>query len=857
MGIVKNLVMQLCNLNIIRLFKRYSIYTITLLFVCMIASYGQENSLIDKRINLKMNDTKIEEILNYIESIENIPLIYNKNEEAFQKKINVDISEANIGNLLNDIFKNSTIDYWIFRDSVVIISSISQDITISGRILNRENNEPVSYVAIQYKNSMSGTISNQVGEYEIKLKPELFNDSLVISSLGYKTISISIKNMILQKDFDIYLPSISYYFDEVQKISIATKSLQSINYAPAIVSIITHKEIKSMDSREVEELLRTIPGFELLRSYAGYYNVGVRGVKDTRTTSKILIMIDGVPFNQVFYGNYIDWGYNINIDAIKRIEIIRGPGSALYGRNAFSGVINFITKKGKSSEKVFLKTSIGTNNTKLISGYTSFNKNKLNAFISARRLYTDVINDQLEDELGNLAKWSIFCDNLWTNSTISYGKFMFTGMYLNLKSGGTFKESYAYNEIGNYSLSYSNDINSNLKYNIKAFGHNSSYKEDIEYMKPGISPDYEKGIYFTAFSREYIYGLETEIKYKLTSNNHLLFGVQADAHGVKDVILTSNVNMVTFEPLSGIGRENQVLYEPGWFENDQHHYNNVAVLFQDIWKPIEKTEITIGGRLDIDSEIGSVFNPRLGLVFGPMRNNTVKILYGRAYRAPSPSEQYALLGYAIGNKDLKPEVINTFEIALINHKKRINQSVNIFFNKLTDMIYAARLVVIDPNNKYYNIGKNISTGIEYENRLKIDERINSFFNYSYTYSKNTESINGYDTTYNHPDVAPHKINAGINYSFLKNYKLNVNMFYRSKMGKFKIIGTNKEVQNEIGNYAILNSTFQINNLIKNVKFTISMYNILNTKYYSQDNQHLYQPAQPGRQIIGSILFSIK
>ena len=77
------------------------------------------------------------------------------------------------------------------------------------------------------------------------------------------------------------------------------------------------------------------------------------------------------------------------------------------------------------------------------------------------------------------------------------------------------------------------------------------------------------------------------------------------------------------------------------------------------------------------------------------------------------------------------------------------------------------------------------------------------------------------------------------------------------MEKFKILSTNEEVQDNIGNYAIFSTTFQIDNLIKNINFSLSVYNILDTKYYSQDNQHLKQPTQPTRQILGSLTYSIK
>jgi len=83
------------------------------------------------------------------------------------------------------------------------------------------------------------------------------------------------------------------------------------------------------------------------------------------------------------------------------------------------------------------------------------------------------------------------------------------------------------------------------------------------------------------------------------------------------------------------------------------------------------------------------------------------------------------------------------------------------------------------------------------------------------------------------------------------------MYYRSTMEKYTIGDTGLKVQDQIGNYAVLNSTLLMQNLIKNFTFSFSVYNLTDTKYYSQDNQHLNQPPQPGRQFIFEIRYALK
>jgi outer membrane receptor protein involved in Fe transport len=641
------------------------------------------------------------------------------------------------------------------------------------------------------------------------------------------------------------------------KITIATKSEKPISESPSTVSVITSDEIASMGARELADVLQTIPGFDISIRFTGEYGVGLRGVKDSKTSSKILLMVDGIPVNQIFYGNSIQ-GYEMNTDIIDRIEIIRGPGSALYGRNAFSGVINVITKNGNTQKGGLVKATLGKFNTKGISCYYGFKKEKFNASFAVKRLYTDVSDSKLT-EYSVLRRWNLFHDNLNINSTVSYGKFRFSGAFNNLIAGGLFTKTFFTYRTGYYSLSYHNDISPKLSVGTEVYGYNAFYSEDIEQARPDSNTYYPLGFYVRPEVNEYLHGFESEVKYKFSSNDELLFGIQADIHGVKNVLLYTNVDFRYDIPpaLPGIGRNNLPLSKVQWFVNDGNSYNNLALFFQNVWYPFKELSITIGGRFDFDSQIGGVFNPRTGIVYEPCKNLVFKLLYGRAYRAPAPSEQYQYFGYATGNENLKPEIINSTEFGLSYRHKTTTQTVSIFQNYLTDMIYAASLNSVDPDNKYYNIGKNSSRGIEYENKVLLGKNIYAWLNYTYTISENSDTISDDNSVYSQQDVAPHKFNFGVNVSFLKYINWNTYLFYRSKMERFmvKLEDGNYEVQDPIGNYAIINSTLQIKNILKNLTISCSVFNLLDTKYYSQDNEHLHQPTQPGRQMLVSLNYS--
>jgi outer membrane receptor for ferrienterochelin and colicins len=642
------------------------------------------------------------------------------------------------------------------------------------------------------------------------------------------------------------------------KVSIATKSSQTLSETPSSVSVITSEEIRNMGAREIEDVLQTVPGFEIRKGYNGTSSVEVRGVKESRTSCRLLLLVDGAPNNEIMYGQSLRAGNYLNMDDIERIEIIRGPGSALYGRNAFSAVINIITKSSSNKETVFAKATIGSFNAKSVSLRYGFKRKLFSSSIAVSKIYTDGSNSKCKDDFGIEQSWNVHNNNTTIKLNLGYDKIQFSGTFYNLDNGGTLNKTFSLNKIFNCNLTYTKEFTPKISFRTKLYSHNDKETQDLEQFKPdyGNMTGYVKGVYFKPQFNEFLYGLETEANFKLFPFYDLLVGLQADAHGVGDVKLYANIDTSKMPIPTGTGRDNLKLYQKGWFKNGKKDYFNGAIYFQNIFNVDRILSITFGGRFDYDSQIGGIFNPRAGLVITPLKNGNIKFLYGRAYRAPAPSEQYVTYGYALGAKDLLPEIINTFEIALNYRFEKSSHTLSFFRNTLKNMIYApsSSSLVATP---FKNIGSNTSKGIEYESKVYFNKNISTFINCSYTISENSDSVNG--TTYKQQNIAPFKANFGTNFTFKKYFGLNLNAFYRSKMQKYIaqdfLSGQFAEVKNNIGDYVVFNSSFQINNLIKHLSANISVFNIFDKKYYSQDTQRFYQPAQPGRQILFNIIYS--
>ena len=133
-------------------------------------------------------------------------------------------------------------------------------------------------------------------------------------------------------------------------ISIATGVEQPLYKAPAVASVLTQKDIEQIGATDIDEILETVPGLHVARDAAGYNPIYTfRGIS-ARSNPQVLMLINGIPITNLFAGDRNQvWG-GMPVQAIEKIEVIRGPGSALYGADAFAGVINIVTIKADGEE---------------------------------------------------------------------------------------------------------------------------------------------------------------------------------------------------------------------------------------------------------------------------------------------------------------------------------------------------------------------------------------------------------------------------------------------------------------------------------------------------------------------------
>ena len=712
-----------------------------------------------------------------------------------------------------------------------------------------------------------------------------------------------------------------YTLEEYLNQKVVTPSLyeQHTTEAPSNVIIITKEIIERRGYQNLVEICRDIPGFDFATFDDGggeypIHNI-LRGVGGDPGNPKILIMVDGIIQNFINFNWSTLWTNEQMLHDVERIEIIQGPGSALHGANAYSGIINFITKK--NFEGVYTKAWYGQNNSRSLDIHIGETFNKVNISFAVHKYDSDGDSGDRHDPgnyfhnntaPGTLTQYysdgiyQIDVPNPYAGTTIPDGfktnkddlSFRLKLISTNSEFGFFFWERK--DGLGSYIVGYEYYSNESDKlyqvhhrgYHI--YGKNSvNLSDSVElrtiliYRVTQQMP--ETGFIYTYrftdmpktyHSFSYQGSVEEQIHYSLHKNHQLIAGFKFQRSLKMNQIVSLNEIQ---DPYSSTTNSS---YDEAVDGNGLNQSKSVDTLSSKeyagflLWDArfTEWFFSTIGARYDKSSEYGSTTNPRIGLIFNTMNIWTLKLLYGSAFRQPSIFE---LTDEWRGYRELKPEKITTYEV---ENSFRVSRYLNIRLNTFYSIISDIITVVEDPSRtggeRYDNVGKSWVYGYSVTGDIQIHKGIYIYFNYILTEGKKEEEKNWREIEH----VAKHKVNFGINWLTLKNH-LNINMRC-NYVGRIKAPDSNTWIQNHEGGYApeyfLANLVITLRRLFKRVDLTpqIIIQNIFNEKYYGLGRQSgsgdrdQYDPVsninpigfipayhpQPGRTIMFNLRFTL-
>jgi len=245
--------------------------------------------------------------------------------------------------------------------------------SLQGFITDNTTGLPLMNVNIFIKGTEMGTISDNKGGFILEV-PKTGTITLIVSHIGYETENLKLRvpdNGISGVSICLK-PSVTLISETVIT---ATRTQRKISEIPASVILITQEQIKDMPVTAVDDLLRAEASINVDRKngiFSKNASVNMRGLN---SSARALVMLDGVPLNKADGGG-VNWN-RINTEAVEQIEIVKGPGSALYGGNAMGGVVNVISKDIQDKTAGSIKLALGSCNTRSAQVWLSGNAKKL------------------------------------------------------------------------------------------------------------------------------------------------------------------------------------------------------------------------------------------------------------------------------------------------------------------------------------------------------------------------------------------------------------------------------------------------------------------------------------------------
>lgn len=568
-------------------------------------------------------------------------------------------------------------------------------------------------------------------------------------------------------EVEVTLSDVFDIFDALvytKEVKLATGTWQSTARAPSVTTVITAQDIEATGATDLDEVLEMVPGLHVSRSrvYSPYYTI--RGIYSFGNP-QVLVLINGIPIKRLFQGNRgWMWG-GMPVAAIARIEVIRGPGSAVYGADAFAGVINVITKTKEDIEGSEMGGRVGHFETADVWALHGENYGGFDVATTIE-YYTTEGHQEIIDADGQTSFDGIFGThaslapgpvnlqrrNLDARLDVSKENWRLRSGYQGQYDNGTGAGSASLDPLGRYS---DYRFNTDLTYHNQEVTDNWDVTAQLSYYHTKYETHRQTPFPPGAFGGAYPEGLRADSSVSESHTRLDLSGfyIGFNKHMIRlgtgyyygdhyKLVYVANTDPTTGGPIppeEGLRDFSDTPYAP----NPEGDRKNWYLFLQDIWAFTPNWELTSGIRYDKYSDFGSTLNPRMALVWQPRVDFTAKLLYGSAFRAPTFLELYASNNpFTLGNPALKPETIKTWELAF-NYRatNNLHFTTNLFTYKWTDGI---RYLPGSSQGIFVakNAGIQKAHGLELEARWKMTKKSSLLANYAFV--KATDENNNHD-----------------------------------------------------------------------------------------------------------------
>lgn len=514
---------------------------------------------------------------------------------------------------------------------------------------------------------------------------------------------------LLQADDQSELATLS--LEDLLNIQVTSTSRreETQQLAPGVITVVTSQEIHQYGARHLRDVIDRLVGMQVLSSHQRPHNkTSIRGMNGAHQDGSVLILLNGRPIH-----DGTDGGFNFDIylgfplEMVDHIEVIRGPGSVIYGTDAMAGVINIITKDAhKSINESIVDISVGSFNRKQIQLTTLMGGEdySLNIGINSIRADGDSVSGVVDkDNIVGTYDTGENSDNLVING--KYKGFTLNGMVMNNNAdsgGSTFqlpsspmKKRRNYLDVG-YLFDIAKGWDASLNYTV------NTAKFDWQ-----ISEANGRNHYTDRYDM-----LEMIVRGNVATDLNLLFGAN-----------TSNYKT---EFMTGF---------PASSMSNKSAYTQIDYMLSP------KQKIIAGVQLNKPEETKTDLSSRLGFIQGFGDNWWLKLLYSEAYRSPNLQEAKINAPTLRGNPLLDPEKVATYDVQLIYQTPKHYFAIAVYDSMLNNLIVR----VSGTPTTFANQGTVHFQGVELEGRLEFDYDLSMIGNFSYQINKTNSGIK--DTTF--------------------------------------------------------------------------------------------------------------
>ncbi len=612
---------------------------------------------------------------------------------------------------------------------------------------------------------------------------------------------------------------------DVSTVLGASRYEQRISDAPAPINIVTSDDIKRYGYRTMADLLNSVPG--LYVTYDRNYNyLGSGGfLRQGDYNTRMLLLVDGHRMNNNIYDTAtIGREFIIDLDLVERVEIIHGPGSSVYGSNAFFGVINVITKTASHIKGLEISGEVASFDTdkERISFGHKFG-NGLEMLLSGTRYRSKGQNfyykefNQPETNAGrsennDLEKYSSFFAN------IKYAGFSMQGAY---GSRSKTVPTGAWGTVFNDDRTETTDAQGyiDLKYQKKF--------ENAHELTMRVFYDYYR------YDGKYLFDYPP-----VTMNKDLAVGKWWGAEGHYTARIAGKHTVIGGVEYRDNFLQHQKNYDEspyGLYLDEKGSSYSIGTYAQGEFVLGDTLLFNAGLRYDYYKNFNGNLSPRLALIYTPFEKTTIKLIYGEAYRVPNMYELYYTDGNITqkANPALDPETIRTYQLVVEKYIKDYRLAMTGFYYDVDNLI--SLQTDSDGLLVFRNTSRAEGKGARFEIEKKWPVGIGGRFSYSY------QDVSSSDASVNFRNYPRHLAKLNMFGPLIKDWlSTGLEFLYASPQQNLNSTWD--------GGYTTINVTFLSEKIFGHLDLSFSIYNILDKSYSNPGSrEHLQSDiGQDGR-----------